>query len=175
MRIRWHESWVPKHAIFLSGPIGTGKTSLGRMLAEKLGGAFIDGDDHSDAGRPWYCSILRTSRAVLRTSLAVLEDRPLVVIAYPLGCTTWVFYKRGFGDAGVRPLFVNLRASFEEIVSPARGRVLIDEELARIKVMIREGYSDRQFGDLAIDTGDRSLEFTLQHLISEVMRIVQVG
>ena len=40
---------MPKHAIFLSGPIGTGKTSLGRMLAEKLGGAFIDGDDHSDA------------------------------------------------------------------------------------------------------------------------------
>jgi DNA polymerase III delta prime subunit len=122
---------MPKHAILLSGPIGTGKTTLGRMLAEKLGGAFIDGDDHCDAGRPWYCSILRTSRAVLRTSLAVLEDRPLVVIAYPLGCTTWVFYKRGFGDAGVQPVFVNLRASLEEIVSPARGRVFTDDEQAR--------------------------------------------
>jgi hypothetical protein len=72
------------------------------------------------------------------------------VIAYPLGCTTWVFCKRGFGDVGVQPVFVNPRASFEEIVSPARGSVFTDEEQARIKVMIREGYSDRPFGDLTM-------------------------
>jgi len=34
-----------KQAIFLNGPIGVGKSSLGRALAEALDGSFIDGDD----------------------------------------------------------------------------------------------------------------------------------
>ena len=97
-----------KHAIFLSGPIGAGKTTLGRALSERIGGAFIDGDDHSDPGRPWYCSILRTSAAVHRTGLASLDGKPAVVVAYPLNCMAWTYFQRKFEDAGVRPLFVSL-------------------------------------------------------------------
>jgi Shikimate kinase len=159
-----------KHAIFLNGPIGVGKTTLGRALAEKLDGGFIDGDDHSEQGRPWYCSILRTSRSVLRTGLETLQDRRFVVIAYPLMCRTWIFYKRGFGDAGVHPIFVNLRASFDEIVSPARGRAFSDAERSRIAVMIREGYCDRPFADLTVETGGRSFGATLDHLTSGVIQ-----
>ncbi len=51
-------------AIFLNGPIGVGKTSLGRALARNLGSAFIDGDDHATPGKPWYGSSLSTSRSL---------------------------------------------------------------------------------------------------------------
>ncbi|PPD15513.1 MAG: hypothetical protein CTY25_05990 [Methylobacterium sp.] len=162
-----------KHAIFLSGPIGVGKTSLGRALAARLDGGFIDGDDHSDPAHPWYCSILRTSRAILKNGLTMLQDRPLVVVAYPLGCLTWIFYKRSFGDAGVRPVFVNLGASFDDIVAPARGRRFSGAEEARIVVMIQEGYGNRSFGDLTINTANQSFEATLQLLASEVIQIVR--
>ena len=161
-----------KHAILLSGPLGVGKTSLGRALAARLGGGFVDGDDHSDAELPWYCSTLRRGHAVVTTGLGLLEAHTFVIIAYPLRCTDWIFYKRRFDDAGVHSIFVNLRASFEEIVAPTRGRKFTNAEQARIGVMIREGYSDRQFGDLTIDTGSQSFDATFQVLASDVMRTI---
>lgn len=57
---------MSKCAVFLNGPVGSGKTSLGRAIAACNGAAFIDGDDLSDPNRPWFCSILQTSRAIVR-------------------------------------------------------------------------------------------------------------
>jgi len=162
---------MQKFAIFLSGPIGVGKSSLGRALAKKFGGRFIDGDDHSDPDHPWHCSILKTSRAVLREAIVSLEEHTLVVIAYPLRCTTWVFYKRHMNDVGVLPIFINLTASFEEIVSPSRRRSFSDAEKFRIEVMIQEGYGERPFGDMTFKTADQSFEDTLQKIASEVAKI----
>jgi len=141
-----------KHAIFLSGPIGVGKTTIGRALAARLGGAFVDGDDHAEPGRPWYSSILRTSASIVATGLQLLETRTFLVVAYPLGCTTWIYHRRKFSDAGVSPIFVTLRASYESIIAPARGREFSAAERERIKVMLSEGYADRAFSDLTIDT-----------------------
>jgi hypothetical protein len=76
-------------------------------------------------------------------------------------------------NVGVHSILVNFRAFFDEIVFPARGRRFSNEEQARIEVMSREGYSDRSFADLTIDTGDRSFEATLEHLASEVSRILR--
>jgi hypothetical protein len=62
-----------KHAIYLSGPIGAGKSTLGRALAERLEGTFVENDDHSDPERPWYGSILSTGRAIVAAVLAGLQ------------------------------------------------------------------------------------------------------
>lgn len=110
-----------KHAIFLGGPIGAGKTTLGLALSGQVGGAFIDGDDHSDPGHPWYCSILRTSAAIHKTGLARLADKPAVVIAYPLNCMNWIYFQRRFEAAGIRPLFVSLQASLPRSRAPTVG------------------------------------------------------
>ncbi|GAU83291.1 AAA family ATPase [Bosea sp. BIWAKO-01] len=160
------------YAIFLSGPIGAGKTTLGKGLAAELGGGFIDGDDHSDPDLPWYGSILQTSRSVVRTGLEILAVQPVVVIAYPLGCSTWIFYKRHFADAGVRPFFVSLRASYTGITSAARGRAFDKEERERIRVMLHEGYAERPFSDLIIDTDLLPFEAALQRLARDVRQLI---
>jgi len=163
---------TPRVAIFLNGPIGAGKSTLGRDLAASLGGGFIDGDDHSDPDRAWYASILRTSRSVLATGLSILETQPCVVIAYPLDRLTWVYYRRRFGDLGVRTVFVSLRASYEAITADDRGRRFSAEEHARIREMIAQGYGERPFSDVIIDTDAQSFEGTVALLRTAVLRVV---
>ncbi len=162
---------MAKDAIFLSGPVGAGKTTLGRALAERLAGGFIDGDDFSDPDRPWYCSILRTSKAMAQAGLAALEDRSTVVIAYPLNCINWIYFRRRFADAGIRPFFVSLRVSYPSVVGKSRGRVFSNEEHDRIQVMIAEGYGARPFSDLVIDTDTAGFAVTLAHLERETRRM----
>ena len=64
---------LPSCAIFLSGPVGVGKSTLGRALAVTIGGGFIDGDDHSDLSKPWYRSILQCSKAIVEEAISVLQ------------------------------------------------------------------------------------------------------
>ena len=161
-----------KQAIFLNGPIGVGKSSLGRALAEALGGSFIDGDDHADPGLAWYRSSLRTSRAIVRATLTALASRPVVVIAYPVRRSGWVFYRRKFAEAGVRVLFVGLSASYEQIVAAGRGRSFSTAERARIKIMIDEGYGRQGFNDRRIDVGGRPFAAVLQGLRATVAQLL---
>jgi hypothetical protein len=161
-----------KHAIFLSGPIGAGKTTLGQALAARLGGGFVDGDDCSDNSKPWYAGILTTSRNIVRAGFAVLEERPVVVVAYPLGCSTWIFYRRKFGDAGVRPIFVTLRASYENTTAASRGRMFTAAEHDRIRTMLREGYDRRAFSDLIFDTDQAGFEETATRLADAVRHLM---
>jgi hypothetical protein len=161
-----------KQAIFLNGPIGSGKTTLGRALAEAIGGGFIDGDDYSDAGRPWYASILRTSRTIVEEAKRQTAARPFVVIAYPLGCVTWIYYKRKMEDDGITPIFVTLRASFANIIAPNRSRNFSIAEEQRIRVMIEEGYAARAFSDLIFDTDKASFEETKAALVREIAHLI---
>ena len=162
------EAMSKRHAIFLDGPIGVGKSSLGRELAAALGGTFIDGDDHADPNGPWYCSILRTSRSVVERGLVLLNTAPIVVIAYPLGCTTWIYYRRRFGDAGVATHFVGLHAAYTSIVDASRGRAFNESEKARIRVMISEGYGERPFEKAFVATDATDFQNTLSELVSVV-------
>ncbi len=163
---------MPRHIVFLSGPIGVGKSTLGRELARRLAGVFLDGDDFSQSGRPWYSNILQTSRGIVQAGVAAVEHSDVAVVAYPLRRTDWVFFKRSFEDRGVRTVVVTLRATYEAIVAEGRGRVFTDKERDRIRIMIAEGYSARPFGDLIVDTDGAGfvetsalLEHGVRHII----------
>lgn len=153
-----------RHVIFLSGPVGAGKTTLGRGLADRLAASFIDGDDFSAPDRPWFCSIHSTSKAIVREGLAALRHAPTLIIAYPLGCVNWIYYRRHFCDAGVQPHFVSLRAVYRSIVAADRQRTFSAQEHQRIKIMIDEGYGERHFSDLVFDTDQQDFAATLNQL-----------
>lgn len=162
-----------KHAIFLGGPIGAGKTTLGSAFSARIGGAFIDGDDYSDPERPWHYSILRTSAAIREVGLARLTDKPAVVVAYPFNCTTWIYFRRKFEAAGVRPLFVSLQASFAAITGQDRGRSFSSKEKKRVQAMIAEGYGARPFSDLVVNTDDPDFAATLGRLEAEIRWLIR--
>ena len=155
---------MAKYAIFLNGPIGAGKTTLGRALAEELSGGFIDGDDFSDPNHSWYCSILSTSRAIVQNGAATLQTRSVVVIAYPLDCMNWIYFRRKFVEAGASAFLVSLRATYAAIVDEQRGRLFSAEEHHRIRTRIAEGYSSRPFSDLVVDTDKSDFAATLAEL-----------
>ena len=159
---------MTKHAIFLNGPIGSGKSTLGIALSRQLAGGFVDGDSHSDTRKPWYCSILQTSRSILRAGLEALESGDTVVIAYPLSCANWIYFRRRFTDGGARPIFVTLRAALESIVDESRGRKFSLEEQRRIREMIAQGYDARSFSDLIVDTDRKSFDETLARLVQDL-------
>lgn len=163
---------MPGHIVFLSGPIGVGKSTLGRGLAERLGGVFLDGDDFSQSDRPWYSCILQTSRGIVQAGIAAVEQSGVAVVAYPLGRINWVFFKRSFEDRNVRTVFISLRAAYDSIVDEGRGRVFSDEERDRIRVMIAEGYGTRPFSDLIVDTDVADFGETLAVLEREVRQLI---
>ena len=166
---------APRHAIFLSGPIGAGKSTLGPPLAAALDGGFVEADDHADHDKPWYCSSLTSSVAVVRASLAVLEDKPAVIVATPLRCVTWIYFRRTFAEAQIRTLFIGLHAPAEAILAAARGRRFDAEEADRIRAMIAQGYGERPFFDLIVRTGRGSIADTLAQLTGQVRRLMVAG
>jgi hypothetical protein len=163
---------MQRHAIFLNGAIGTGKTTLGRALATNIAAGFIDGDDHADPDKPWFASIKQTSERIVHAGFEILATHSAVVIAYPLGRTNWIYFRRKFGDAGVVPLFITLKASLGDITSSGRNRNFSDWERERIKVMIAEGYGSRSFSDAIVDTGRSDFPTTLATLTGEAQTLM---
>ncbi len=159
-----------RRVIVLTGPIGAGKTTLGRALARTLGGCFIDGDDHALPGQPWYVSSLRTSRAIVEAAMTASTESGDVVVAYPLRCINWIYYRRRFAEAGAAMLVVNLHATFEQIVDAERGRVFDERERCRIAEMIQQGYGARAFAATTVDTGSPPFAEALAELVKAVRR-----
>ena len=126
----------------------------------------------SGPDQPWYCSTLQTSRRIVQSGLEVLRHTPIAVIAYPLRCTEWIYFRRTFETEGAMPLFVTLRASLSSTVDVRRGRAFSRDERARIRVMIAEGYDSRPFSNLILDTDKADFAETLARLEHETRRMI---
>lgn len=155
--------------IMLDGPIGVGKTSIGKAVASELGLGFIDGDDHSAPG-PWINSILTTCREIVLASEAELLNFPGVIVAYPMRCTTWVFFEQTFRRRGIACHCIGLVADVAAI--SARARQFRPQELARSKEMIVQGYGQRPFSDMLIRTDEADLNATSRRLVEKLRKFL---
>lgn len=151
--------------MFFEGPVGVGKTTLGREVASRLGYGFVDGDDYSAKGA-WLRSILTTSRRIAKACQDQLETHPVVIVAYPLRCTNWVFYRETFKRHGIALHCIGLSADVDHIAR--RERDLSKDEITRSAEMIAQGYGKRPFSDLTIRTDECGFEDTRDRLMDEV-------
>lgn len=147
---------MTKHVVLLDGPIGAGKTTYGRYLASEFVGKFLDGDDYSAPGLPWYASSLTTSRRILDATLHSLETVPIVFVAYPIRCINYVFFHRQFSAVDVETVVIGLQARLRSISAENRGRSFTNAELSRSEEMITQGYGSRAFSDFFVHTDEGS-------------------
>lgn len=160
---------MQKTVFMLDGPIGVGKTSLGRAAAPGLAFGFIDGDDHSAPGH-WLRSILRTSRTIVALCETTLRSRDGVIVSYPLRCTDWVFFSQTFGRMGIACHCIGLTATPDAIL--ARERKLDAHEITRSREMMAQGYGQREFSSAHLCTDEAPFDETHRRLELVIRQIL---
>jgi hypothetical protein len=153
-----------RSVIVLNGPIGVGKTILGRALARELGGAFVDSDDLRDPAKRWIDQVLSLPDALVRAGMDALASRQVLVVAMPLRARDWALLQARFRAEGVAALCVTLAADEDAILAPARGRAFGAAERDRVAEMIAQGYAARPFSDLVVRTDRAGFAETLGRL-----------
>lgn len=153
-----------RSVIVLNGPVGVGKTTLGRALARELGGAFIDGDDLRNPAKRWIDEVLSLADALVRAGMEALASRPVLVVATPLRARDWALLRARFRAEGVAAFCVTLAADEDAILAPGRGRAFGAAERARVAEMIAQGYAARPFSDLVVRTDRAGFAETLDGL-----------
>lgn len=66
------------------------------------------------------------------------------------------------------------RADYASIIDESRGRQFDEAEKERIQIMIAEGYGQRTFGNLILDTDRRGFQDTLSRLAVETARMIHI-
>jgi 3-dehydroquinate synthase len=148
--------------IYLTGFMGSGKTSVGRALAKKLNMSFVDLDDHiaGKAGTPipeiFRCAGEDAFRFLERQALREVASRPEPhVVATGGGLPVDPLNRRIMKASGV---IVHLSASYETIsarVPEDGGRPLWGEGAKTLYATRRDAYED---ADLTVETDGTTVE-----------------
>ncbi|MEM1159562.1 MAG: hypothetical protein AAGJ28_01395 [Pseudomonadota bacterium] len=162
---------LARFVVLLDGTIGVGKSTMGRQLAIRFRGTFLDGDDYKVKGKPWYCSSLTTCRSLRDASSAALEKAPVVFIARPMRCLDWLYFSRHFERKAIRVFSIGLQASLENITDDGRGRAFSQRELDRMAEMIRQNYGARPYSEFHVRTDQMSVSATVDILEEGIRRL----
>jgi shikimate kinase len=146
--------------VYLTGFMGSGKTAVGRKLAERLGARFLDLDEEVErrAGMTVREIFERHGEPAFRKleqeALAATREEPDVVVATGGGTVTFEANARWIRANGVS---VWLNPPFATIVSRIGGRGKQDRPLFRDEVQALALYRERlpayRQADLTVDVG----------------------
>ena len=169
---------MSKSSIFLIGPMGAGKTTIGRQLARKLNMEFLDSDrvieERTGADIPLIFE--KEGEAGFRKrELAVIDEltqQPNLVLATGGGA---VLDARNRAHLSQRGTVIYLHSSLNSLVertSKDRNRPLLHgdenprEVLSRILQQREPLY--RETADLTINTSNNSIRNVIQAIIGQI-------
>ena len=159
----------PRSVLVIMGVSACGKTVVGQALASRLGGRFVDGDDHHPAGNvanmaagspltdadrwPW----LDRLRAILAEQLAGDSPTPLVVACSALARRYRDRLRGGLPLERVR--FVHLAADFDTVLGRLdarqghfmKGRAMLEDQFATLEPLAADEVAA---GSLVLDAAN---------------------
>ena len=166
-----------KPNIFLVGPMGAGKTSIGRQLAEALGMDFFDSDHEiearSGATIPWIFDVEGEEgfRKREQTMIDELSQRQNIVLATGGGAVLSEATRKHLKTRGT---VIYLSASIDLLLERTqrdRNRPLLQTENPRARLeelmQIREPLY-REVADIVLETDDSSIRHTVNRIIKQL-------
>lgn len=167
--------------VFLVGPMGVGKTTIGRVLAEQLHQEFFDSDREIEASTgadiPWIFDVEGESGFRLREQrmLNQLTQKSKIILATGGGAVLFEENRRNLKERGT---VVYLRASIKQQVertSRDKNRPLLQTPNPELK--IRELMKIRdplylEVADIVIDTNRRNPRSVGLEIIRQLKKLL---
>lgn len=149
--------------IFLNGSINAGKTTVGKILAKKLGAEFVEFDDISKAMPNFDLAkdIPKVIETGIKKTNELIQNGKDVVIAYPLRKTD---YKKLEKNLITKPNYITLALRLEKVIRNRGTRQLSDWERSRVKYHYKTKIHNPDFG-ITINNSDISPEETAEKII----------
>jgi shikimate kinase len=165
--------------VFLIGPMGSGKTTIGRHLAKALKLEFVDSDhaieQRTGADIPWIFDI-EGEQGFRRRERAVIEEltrRHGIVLATGGGA---VIDPLNRADLAAHGVVVFLSASVDKILSrtaKSQNRPLLQTEDPRSRVEELLTARDplyREIADIIVETDKRGVKSTVDLILQQIRR-----
>lgn len=167
--------------VFLVGPMGVGKTTIGRVLAELLGQEFFDSDREIEASTgadiPWIFDVEGESGFRLREQRMVdqLSSKSNIILATGGGAVLAPENRRNLKERGI---VVYLRASIRQQVertSRDKNRPLLQTPNPELKIRQLMKIRDPLYcevADIIIDTNRRNPRSVGQEIVRQVKKLL---
>lgn len=168
---------MQKQSIFLVGPMGAGKSTVGRFLAERLGYDFIDSDHEIEARTgvtiPMIFDIEGEDgfRAREESAIDDLSQRPNIVLATGGGAVLRETNRKALRTRG---FVIYLRTSVESLVQRTkndRNRPLLqtdDPEKVLRDLLEKRDPLYMEVADLVVETQQVSVFKVVKHIQDEL-------
>jgi hypothetical protein len=155
--------------VFICGAANAGKSTVGKMFAERIGARFVEGDDirkifysqSVDEARP---EIVETIAAVVR-DIAIRGES--VVVAYPIWNEDFEPLMGYLKDIDTPKHFIALNPSLESALTNRGTRELEDWEPDWIKKSYERGVNNPSFATIIDNTNcppEKTLELVMAAL-----------
>ncbi|MDB5186284.1 MAG: shikimate kinase [Candidatus Saccharibacteria bacterium] len=157
--------------IFISGSINSGKSTTSKLLAERIGAAYINVDDLNDAIPNFNLAtgLDKSMDSAIQKINDYARKGKDVVANYVVREKDW---KRFEHEIKTSPQIVITLAPRIEVAQSRRGeRELTDWEISRIKYHYDSGIASPKFGHI-IDNSDLTIEETVDHIMDIVAKYV---
>jgi cytidylate kinase len=153
--------------VFICGAINAGKSSVGKLLADRLNAAFIEGDSVRN-----FLSMLTVDEArpaivegIVAATAAFAKRDFSVVVAYPLWNDDYERLQAGLAGVKAPVHYIALNPSLKVAQTNRGGREIGEWEINRIKELYEKGVNKPDFAE-SVDNSDMTAEECADHIYS---------